>query len=120
MKKIMAQKFCILIVTAAAFTSIFVAARPAERVIHITAKKFEFTPGEITLKKGEPVVLEFKSEDVRHGFSLPDFNIRANVEPGKTSTVRFIPDKAGRFSFACDLFCGDGHEDMSGTLTVTE
>lgn len=120
MKKIFAQTFVILLVTAAAIASTIEAARPAEKVIHITAKKFEFTPGEITLKKGEPVVLEIKSEDVKHGFSLPDFKIRASIEPGKTATVRFTPDKAGQFTFACDVFCGDGHEDMSGTLTVTE
>jgi cytochrome c oxidase subunit II len=96
------------------------AARPAERVIHITAKKFAFTPDTVTAKKGEPLVIEIKSEDVKHGFALPDFNVRASIEPGKTLTVRFTPDKAGQFTFACDIFCGDGHEDMSGTLTVTE
>src|SRR5215813_2447292 len=94
--------------------------RAVDKTIQIAAKKFEFTPGEITVKKGEPVVLEIKSEDVKHGFSLPDFKIRANIEAGKTSTIRFTPDKAGQFTFACDVFCGDGHEDMSGTLTVTE
>jgi cytochrome c oxidase subunit II len=105
---------------AVVYSAIVEAAQPAEKVIHIVAKKFEFTPGEITVKKGEPVALEIKSEDVRHGFSLPDFNARASIEPGKTSTVRFTPDKAGRFTFACDVFCGDGHEEMSGTLNVTE
>ena len=96
------------------------AARPAAQVIHITAKKFEFTPGEITVKKGEPVALEIKSEDVTHGFSLPDFKVRAEIKPGQTSVVRFTPDKAGQFTFTCDVFCGSGHEDMSGTLTVTD
>ena len=112
------QTLVILAVAAVAFAPVG-AARPAEQVIHITAKMFEFTPGEITIRKGEPVVIEIKSEDVKHGFSLPDFKVRANVEPGKTASVRFTPDKAGRFTFACDVFCGDGHEDMSGTLVVT-
>jgi len=114
------QTLVILAVAAVAFASAAGAARPAEKVIHITAKKFEFIPGEVTIKKGEPVVIEIKSEDVKHGFSLPDFNVRASIEPGKTVTARFTPDKAGRFTFACDVFCGDGHEDMSGTLVVTE
>jgi cytochrome c oxidase subunit II len=96
------------------------AARPAEKVIQVTAKKFEFTPGNITVKKGETGVLEIKSEDVKHGFNLPDFKVRAVLEPGKTATVRFTPDRAGTFTFHCDVFCGDGHEDMSGTLTVTD
>ena len=96
------------------------AARPAEKVIQVTAKKFEFVPGNITVKKGETVVLEIKSEDVKHGFNLPDFKVRAVLEPGKTTTVRFTPDRTGQFTFHCDVFCGDGHEDMSGTLTVTD
>ena len=94
--------------------------RASEKVIHITAKKFEFTPAEITVKKGEPVAIEIKSEDVKHGFSLPDFGVRLDIKPGQTNTVRFTPDKAGQFTFTCDIFCGSGHEEMSGTLTVTE
>jgi cytochrome c oxidase subunit II len=91
-----------------------------EKVIRLKAKKFEFTPGEITVKKGEPVVLELTSEDRTHGFNLPDFGVRTEVKPGTVSRVRFTPEKAGKFGFACDVFCGSGHEDMSGTLVVTE
>jgi cytochrome c oxidase subunit 2 len=32
--------------------------------------------------------------------------------------IRFVPDKSGKFTFLCDVFCGEGHEEMSGTLTV--
>jgi cytochrome c oxidase subunit 2 len=34
--------------------------------------------------------------------------------------VRIVPDKVGRFVFACDNFCGDGHEDMEGVIVVSE
>lgn len=121
MKKRFTQTIVLLAAVAAiSFAFSVKAARPVEKVIHLTAKKFDFTPGEITVKKGEPVMLEIKSTDVKHGFSLPDFKIRASVEPGKAAVVRFTPDKAGRFTFTCDVFCGDGHEDMSGTLIVTD
>src|SRR5258708_26483242 len=93
---------------------------PAERVIHITAKKFEFSPDSITLKKGEPVVLEVSSEDRKHGFSLRAFGVRSDVWPGKATRIRFTPDKTGKFTFSCDVFCGDGHEDMTGTVVVNE
>jgi heme/copper-type cytochrome/quinol oxidase subunit 2 len=33
--------------------------------------------------------------------------------------LSFTPDKAGTFTFLCDVFCGDGHEGMSGRLVVT-
>ena len=53
------------------------------------------------------------------GFSAPDFNVRADILPGMIDRVRITPDKAGTFEFVCDVFCGSGHEDMSGTLIVT-
>jgi cytochrome c oxidase subunit II len=93
---------------------------PVERVIHITAKKFEFSPDSITLKKGEPVVFEISSEDRKHGFSLRAFGVRSDVLPGKVSRIRFTPDKTGKFTFSCDVFCGEGHEEMTGTVVVTE
>jgi len=93
---------------------------PAERVIHITAKRFDFSPDSITLKKGEPVVFELSSADREHGFNLRAFGIRTNVSPGKVTRVRLTPDKTGKFTFSCDVFCGDGHEEMTGTVVVTE
>jgi cytochrome c oxidase subunit 2 len=91
-----------------------------ERTIKITAKKFDFSPGEITVKKGETVILELSSSDRVHGFSLPDFKIRSEVKPGEVTRVKFTPDKTGQFTFSCDVFCGSGHEDMSGVLIVSE
>ena len=95
-------------------------ALPAEREIHITAKKFDFTPDTITLKKGEPVVLVISSQDRKHGFNLRAFGIRADINPGETARIRFAPNKTGKFAFSCDVFCGEGHEDMTGTMVVAE
>ena len=90
------------------------------KVVKLTAKKFDFTPGEITVKKGAPVALELTSSDRVHGFSLPEFKLTARIEPGKVSRVVFTPDKTGEFTFSCNIFCGSGHEDMAGKLIVTE
>jgi cytochrome c oxidase subunit 2 len=92
----------------------------AERVIRITAKKFDFSPAQIVLKKGQPVVFELTSTDRVHGFKIKALGIRADILPGQTVRVRVTPDKAGTFVFACDIFCGSGHEDMNGTLVVTD
>ena len=96
----------------------YVAARAKEKVIRITAKRFTFAPEKITLKKGEPVVFEFRTLDVFMGFNLPDFNVRADIIPEKVARLSLVPDKTGTFIFLCDVFCGDGHEKMSGQLTV--
>jgi cytochrome c oxidase subunit 2 len=91
-----------------------------ETTVKLTAKKFEYIPSQITVKKGTQVVLEISSEDAKHGFNLPDFGVRADIKPGSITRVTFTPDKTGTFTFACDVFCGSGHEDMSGQLTVVE
>jgi cytochrome c oxidase subunit 2 len=88
------------------------------RVIKITARKFEYSPAEVHIRRGEHVVLELTSLDRKHGFKLPELGIRADVAPGGTARVEVTAEKAGRFPFACDVFCGDGHEDMTGTLVV--
>jgi cytochrome c oxidase subunit 2 len=89
-----------------------------EQVIRIAARKFEFLPHEVTLKKGVPVILEFTTADVVMGFNAPDFNARADIIPGQVARVRLVPDKAGSFEYLCDIFCGDGHERMSGRIRV--
>ncbi len=96
-----------------------VAASGGPEIIKITAKKFEYSPSNIALKKGVPVILEFTSLDRKHGFNCPDLNLRATIEPDKTSQVAVTPDKTGTFEFHCDVFCGSGHEQMTGTITVT-
>ena len=91
-----------------------------EQVIQVTAKRFEYSPKEITVKKGVPVVLEFTTLDRLHGFNCPGLGIRMDIRPGKVNTLRFVPDKVGTFPFHCDNFCGSGHEGMRGTIIVTE
>jgi cytochrome c oxidase subunit 2 len=89
-----------------------------EQVVKITVKRFEYAPREISLRSGVPAVLEITSLDVPHGFNLPDFHVRADVMPGRVTKVRFTPDRKGTFTFRCDVFCGTGHEELDGMLTV--
>jgi cytochrome c oxidase subunit II len=94
-------------------------AQPADKVIAVVARKFVFLPNEIALRRGEPVVLEFTAPEVVMGFFAPDLNLRAVIVPGQVARVRFLPDRVGRFDFLCDIFCGEGHEGMSGKIVVS-
>ncbi len=94
--------------------------QPHEPVIKMTVKRFEYSPRELQLKKGVPVVLEVTSLDVPHGFNLPDLHVRADVIPGRVTSVRVVPDRAGTYTFRCDVFCGTGHEELDGTVIVSE
>jgi cytochrome c oxidase subunit 2 len=91
---------------------------PTERVIAVTAKRFAFSPATIHLKRSEPVTLELTSLDRIHGFAVPELGIDVQVLPGQATRVQLRPEAAGTFGFHCSEFCGDGHEDMTGTLVI--
>ena len=81
------------------FPEVARSATPKEKVIGITTKRFEFNPSVITIKKGEPVTLEFTALDVVMGFKLPDFGVRTDVIPGKTTRLRLTPEKTAAVGF---------------------
>ena len=100
---------------------VFAAARLAAETppeVRISAKKFEFHPNKVTVKFGQPVLLVLTSEDRIHGFKVPELGIRSDIVPGQETRVALTPQRAGSFTFFCDVFCGDGHEEMDGTLIV--
>ena len=101
-----------------ALVAALIGAATPERVIQVTAEKFKFTPAVVELKVGEAVVIELTSLDRKHGFQIPDLKIDENIEPGKVTRVRIVPVKAGTFEFHCDVFCGSGHEEMTGEIVV--
>ena len=113
-----------LLLAGFAATLVALASRAASagepRRIPVVARKFVFIPDEIKVKKGEAVVLEFSALEVAMGFFAPELGLRALIVPGEVAKVAFTPDKAGRFDFLCDVFCGDGHEGMNGHLVVQD
>jgi cytochrome c oxidase subunit 2 len=97
------------------------AARAGEpQVVESTARRFQFTPNQITLKKGQPAILRLRSDDVTHGLYLKALGIDATIEPGKTTDVPVTPGAAGKFTAICDHFCGSGHGNMKMTVVVEE
>jgi cytochrome c oxidase subunit 2 len=93
-------------------------AATSPRVIHVTARRFEYDPSVIRVRPGEPVVLELEAVDRKHGFSIPDLHIRADVDPGRTERLALPGVAAGTYAFGCDVFCGSHHEEMAGALVV--
>ena len=105
------------------FPALVVTARAADRgeeprAIVITAKRFEFVPSSITLKKGETVKLMVTSEDVTHGFFLRPLKIDTDLTPGETQEITVTPQSAGTFTAICHHFCGSGHGGMKLTVVV--
>ena len=93
-------------------------AQGTPRVVEITAKRFEFTPKEITLKQGETVTLRLITEDVTHGFFMKSLGIDAVIEAGHPTEINLTPQTTGSFTTICDHFCGEGHGNMHMKIVV--
>jgi plastocyanin len=89
-----------------------------QRVIEVSARKFEYTPSVLTVRKGENVTIKLTSEDVTHGFFLDAYEEQTDIPPGEVRIVGFTADKTGRFTFRCSEICGHFHPYMAGQLKV--
>ena len=83
-------------------------------MISVDARRWQFTPDTINVKKGQKVKIIINNIDTTHGINLPDFNVAGN------DSIEFTADKIGEFVFKCNTYCGDGHGAMQGNIIVTE
>ncbi len=120
MKRIIRPPMLLALITI--FTACFAPMVHAQepRRIEITARRFTFEPGEIMLKKGQPVVLLLRSADVAHGFRIRELNVDVKLPAGGTQEVHFTPQRTGSFVAHCSVFCGPGHGSMVLKLHVVE
>lgn len=95
--------------------------KTAAKTIEITESRFQFQPNEITVTKGQEVILLLHSTDVTHGLVVEALGIPPTDEKkGKPTPVTFVPDKEGTFEGKCSHFCGSGHGSMKITIHVIE
>ena len=88
--------------------------------IQITAKKFEYTPEIVHVKRGTHVILEIESLDVTHGFKIDQYGINVTIPAKTKTTVEFYAQEPGTYPFQCSHFCGIGHFGMKGRIVVEE
>jgi len=96
------------------------AAQAAEpRTIEVVVRRFAFEPAEIQVTTGERVRLLVRSADGLHGIEIKKVKVAKEIPRGnKPVTIEFTADEAGRYPILCSEYCGDGHDDMKGTLVV--
>jgi cytochrome c oxidase subunit 2 len=75
-------------------------------------------PPELVLPVGETTRIELTSDDVTHGFWVPDFLFKRDAIPGTVNTFDLLPDKLGTYIGRCSQFCGIDHALMLFTVKV--
>jgi len=74
-----------------------------------------YSPNVIEVEHGKPVQLNFYRDEegtCSEELLLPDFNIRRDLAPFKTTAIEFLPQQAGTFEFTC------GMHMLRGSLVV--
>jgi cytochrome c oxidase subunit II len=95
-------------------------AQSSPRRIEIHARRFSFTPAEITLEKGEPVTLALTSDDVPHSLVVEGLHINSKITKGHVTEVNLTPETVGDFKGKCGRFCGSGHGSMVFMIHVVD
>jgi cytochrome c oxidase subunit 2 len=117
MKKLV-QSAAILMLSVAAYQLPAIHAQDQPHVIKIQAKRFSFTPSEITLTQGQTTKLAITSVDVTHGLVIPELGVNVTLPKGKLIEVEVTPQQIGTFHGQCGHFCGVGHASMTFSVEV--
>jgi len=111
-----------LLAIAAVIAVSAVTSRPAAAAstsVDIAASNWKFTPGTIQLHVGQTTTLHLTSSDGVHGLQSDELGIpQTTIAAGSVKTITITPKKAGKYVLHCTVFCGNGHADMTLTVTV--
>jgi len=105
------------------------------QVVEMTAKKYEFDPSPVRVKRGARVQLKITATDHVHGFNLRPFPEGARptdpqglvfsspqgcqrIEKHQTVAIEFVAQTPGTYPFKCCVHCGWHHRSMKGELIV--
>ncbi len=106
------------------------------QVVEVSAKKYEYSPSPIRVKRGTKVQLRITALDRTHGIKInvsPDGSDQKNdsglvfssnnddcfkLEKGIPTVVEFVARTPGTYSFHCCNRCGLGHGGMKGQMAV--
>ena len=107
----------------------FAISRPPDETlnIYVVGKqwmwKFQHLDGrreidELHVPVGRAVKLIMTSEDVVHDVFVPAFRVKADVIPGRYTTIWFQATKPGRYHLFCSQYCGTRHSGMTGEVVA--
>jgi len=75
---------------------------------------------ELHIPVGRNVKMTMTTEDVLHDVYIPAFRTKADVIPGRYTTLWFNATKPGKYHLYCAEYCGLNHSGMGGWVYVME
>ena len=86
--------------------------------VQVNMRKFAIAPAMIRVKQGANVVLDVSTQDVQHGFQVPELGINEPIEPGRPAEISLDTSRKGEFKVECSIICGPGHDGMQAKIVV--
>ena len=103
---------------------------PNAMTIQVTAQQWAWSfqypefdninSAELVLQKDQPILLAIESKDVLHSFWVPEFRVKQDAVPGRTTYLRITPTLAGEYKVRCAEICGFNHANMLAPVRVLE
>lgn len=93
--------------------------------VYMTAMRSHFSPDNIEgIRVGDEVYFHVtnleQDWDVPHGFGIKGAqNAELLIMPGETTTLKWVPKKAGIYPMYCTDFCSALHQEMQGYVRVS-
>ena len=89
------------------------------RDFSLTARNYAFTPSRIEVSKDDRVRLTIEGADQVHSFAIDEYRIARRIAPGATTVIEFRAERAGSFTYYCNIAADPGCKAMRGTLVVS-
>ena len=103
--------------------------RPQENEVIVNAEGFQWgwnfslpnsdvVAQELVLPVGAAIRMDLTSKDVLHNFWVPEFRVKQDIVPGRTTHLRFVPTVEGTYNLICAELCGMNHTGMIAVVRV--
>jgi heme/copper-type cytochrome/quinol oxidase subunit 2 len=113
---LMNPRFCLAVILVAAAMTAGPASSDEPPTIPVTIKDHKFTPAEIHVPQGKPVVLKITNEDsTPEEFDSSALKVEKVIVGGTYGTVRLRPLGPGRYPFM-----GEYHSDTAQGVVISE
>ena len=90
----------------------------ATREFAVTGSQYAYQPPELRVNRDDLVKITFTAGDIAHSFTIDDYRISKRAGAGQSVTFEFRADRAGTFTYYCNLSQDDGCKNMKGRLIV--
>ena len=84
----------------------------------VSTRRHAFEPARLEVHSGDLVRITLRSQDIPHSLVVDAYRIAKRVEAGGTVTFEVLADRAGTFTFYCNLTIEEGCREMKGQLVV--